>query len=164
MSQVPFCCLILGCGNALRGDDGVGLWLARWAEERFRAEPAVRVVLQQQWTPELAEDIAHADSVLFIDCSVDSAPGQVRLRPVGTTATGLEHGTHHLGACELLALAHELYGFRPRAALLLTMSAGSLDLGEELSGAVQAALPRACFMLEDAVLRLLAGTLQGASE
>jgi Ni,Fe-hydrogenase maturation factor len=31
-------CLILACGNTLRGDDGVGPWLAEWAEKRFREE------------------------------------------------------------------------------------------------------------------------------
>jgi Ni,Fe-hydrogenase maturation factor len=27
--------LILACGNTLRSDDGVGPWLAEWAEQHF---------------------------------------------------------------------------------------------------------------------------------
>jgi len=79
MTQNTARCLILACGNTLRSDDGVGPWLAEWAEKRFASEADVHVVSRHQWTPELAEEIAHAESVLFIDCSVDSASGSVAL-------------------------------------------------------------------------------------
>ena len=68
-------CLVLACGNTLRSDDGVGPKLAAWAEERFRENPEVRVISRQQWTPDLAEDIAGADSVLFVDASVKPPAG-----------------------------------------------------------------------------------------
>ena len=82
MNAPPVRCLIVACGNTLRSDDGIGPWLARWAEGRFEAVAAVRVLSRQQWTPDLAEDVAHAESVVFIDCSVESSPGEVRSRPV----------------------------------------------------------------------------------
>jgi hydrogenase maturation protease len=68
MSSTQARCLILACGNTLRGDDGVGLWLAEWAEQRFSDQPGVRIIADHQWTPELAEDVARAQSLLFIDC------------------------------------------------------------------------------------------------
>jgi len=74
MTEPKARCLILACGNTLRSDDGVGPNLAAWAEERFRQDPDVRVISRQQWTPDLAEDIAPADSVLFIDASVNPRP------------------------------------------------------------------------------------------
>ena len=73
MQPIRARCLILGCGNTLRGDDGVGPWLCAWAERRLCSEPGVRVIARQQWTPELAEDVAAADAVVFIDCSIESA-------------------------------------------------------------------------------------------
>jgi hydrogenase maturation protease len=151
----PTRCLILACGNTLRGDDGVGPWLAQWAESHFASDPAVRVLWRQQWTPELAEDIAAAKLVLFIDCSVDSPPGQVTLTPIApaTTLTGL--ATHHLGAPELLTLAYELFHASPSSAQLLTIGAASMELSENLSPAVSAALPRACRLLDKASMRLL---------
>ena len=82
MVRTPYRCLILACGNTLRSDDGLGPRLAEWAEQQFLTEPAVRVLSRQQWTPELAEDIAAAESVLFIDCSAESAPGLVKLAPL----------------------------------------------------------------------------------
>ena len=155
MSSTPARCLILACGNTLRSDDGVGPWLAAWAEERFRLDPAVRVLVRQQWTPELAEEIAAAASVLFIDCSVKSAPGSVGLIPVEPAAGARGLATHHLGAAELLGLAGELYDSLPRDAQLLTVGAGSTELGEEFSEAVRDATPQACELLERTVLASL---------
>ena len=51
--------------------------------------------------------------------------------------------THHLGAAELLRVAQDLYGTQPRRACLLTIGAGSIELGEGLSPAVRDALPDA---------------------
>ena len=147
--------LILACGNTLRSDDGVGLFLAEWAEQRFAGNADVRVIARQQWTPELAEDIANAESVLFIDCSVDSAPGSVRLTPVEPAASNQGIATHHSGAAELLALARDFYNSLPRNAQLLTIGAGSTELGEVFSDAVTAALPEACKCIEVLISQLL---------
>jgi len=149
----PIRCLILACGNTLRGDDGVGPALACWAEDRFRAEPAVRIVSRQQWTPELSEDIARAQSVIFIDCSIAARPGSVNLLPVEPALHGQAAATHHLGACELIALAQLLYGNSPEAPLLLTIGACSTELGEHLSPEAQSALLTAQALLEETVLR-----------
>ena len=148
-------CLILACGNTLRGDDGLGLWLARWAEERFKSETQVRILSRHQWTPELAEEVAQAESVLFIDCSVDSAPGSIRLLPVDPAATAQGLGTHHSGAAELLAMSREFYNSLPGKAMQLTIGAGSTELGEEFSPAVTDALREACRLLDDTVRHFL---------
>ncbi len=149
-------CLILACGNTLRGDDGLGPWLAQWAEERFKSEPQVRVVSRQQWTPELAEEVAHAESVLFIDCAIDSAPGEIKLVPVEPAAGAEGLGTHHSGAAELLAMAREFYNSLPRGAMQLTIGAGSTELGEEFSPAVTGAIPEACRLIKETVLHSIA--------
>lgn len=148
MSQTPARCLILACGNTLRGDDGVGLWLAEWAEQHFSTQAGVRVIADHQWTPELAEDVARAESVLFIDCSIDSLPGSVTVTPVHPALGGPEHNSHHLDAAELLALGRELYHSLPRNALSLTIGAGSIELSEVFSDPVIAALPEACKLIE----------------
>ena len=151
----PTRCLILACGNTLRSDDGVGPRLAEWAEERFRENDDVRVVARQQWTPDLAQDIAAAESVLFIDSSVKSLPGRVVLIPVEPLENRNGSATHNMNANELMGLARELYGSRSAHAMLLTVGAGSTELGETLSDPVEAALPRARGVLEKAVLTFL---------
>jgi len=155
MSEPPFSCLILACGNTLRGDDGIGPWLAQWAEENFSDDPAIRVISRQQWTPDLAEDLAAAEAVLFIDCSITSAPGSIAIQDVEPSAPAAGLATHHQGAPELLALAHELYNSLPSNALLMTIGAASIELGETFSEPVLDAIPKACALLEETVALLL---------
>jgi hydrogenase maturation protease len=140
----------------LREDDGVGPWLAAWASQRFRADEGVKVIASQQWTPELAYEISQSESVIFIDCAMNASPGSVRLTAVELGKEALGLATHHLDASQLLSLSQELYGAVPRSSLLLTVGAGSLELREGFSEAVQAALPDACAQLETTVPRMLA--------
>lgn len=118
----------------------------------------MRLISRQQWTPDLAEDIAQADSVIFIDCAVDMEPGAIQVAPVEPSPAPAGIATHHTDAAELLALSEELFAARPRSALLLTIGAGSTELGETFSKSVSAALPPACETLEAAILRLLASS------
>jgi hydrogenase maturation protease len=148
-------CLILACGNTLREDDGVGPFLAEWAEERWRGDSRVRILCDHQWTPEMVEEVASAATVVFVDCSGDAAPGAIQARVVEPTEDISRLGTHHLDAAQLLALSGQLYGSMPRNSLLLTVGAGSLELREGLSDAVRAALPEARRMLERSVLHML---------
>jgi hydrogenase maturation protease len=164
MSRTPVRCLILACGNTLREDDGVGPFLADWAELRFIADPAVRVLTRQQWTPDLAAEIAEADSVIFLDCSVESAPGSVHLAPVEPVAAGPGLATHHTGAPELLALSRELYDSLPSHVVLLTVGAASTALREGFSESVAAALPEARRLLENAVMQFLANPNAATNE
>ncbi len=155
MTQTTARCLILACGNTLRSDDGIGPWLAQWAEEKFGDHPGIRVIARQQWTPDLAEEIARSGSVLFIDCSIASPPGSVQIRTIEPSSPAQGLATHHQGAQELLALAHEFYNSLPLHALLLTIGAGSTELGEEFTEPVLDAIPEALALLERIVLHSL---------
>lgn len=155
MKQTKARCLILACGNTLRSDDGIGPWLAGWAEQQFSVEPGVLVIARQQWTPDLAEDIARAGAVLFIDCSIASAAGSLDLVDVQACGPSKGLATHHVGAAELLGLARELYDSLPQIALMLTIGAGSTELGETFSEAVLDGIPQACELLKRTVDKLL---------
>ena len=155
MSQTSIRCLILACGNTLREDDGVGPFLAEWAEEHWRGDSRVRVLSDHQWTPEMAEEVAHAESVIFVDCATDSPPGVVRTMIVEPAGADSKIGTHHLDAGQLLALSQQFYGVLPRSSLLITVGAASLELREGFSDVVQAALPEASRILQESVQRLL---------
>ena len=126
-------CLVLACGNTLRSDDGVGPKLAEWAAARFQKNSSVRIVARQQWTPDLAADIAGANSVLFVDSSVDSVPGRVSLTAVSSNCGNGDPGAHHLQAHELLGLTRSLYGSMASHAMLLTVGAGSTRTGRNFS-------------------------------
>jgi Ni,Fe-hydrogenase maturation factor len=79
----------------------------------------------------------------------------VLLREIAPAALRPGLVTHHLGAAELLSVAEELYGARPRRACLLTIGAGSVELGDQLSPAMKGAVSDARELLELTVRQLL---------
>jgi hydrogenase maturation protease len=135
-------CLILACGNPLRGDDGAAWYLAD-ALQRNTLPDGIRILVQQQWTPELAADIAEATSVLFLDSSLSQAPGSVTLRPVSPASAPPSFLTHHLDASSLLALTQSLYLSAPTHSSLLLIGAETVEHGESLSPIVEGAIPKA---------------------
>jgi hydrogenase maturation protease len=132
--------LVIGYGNELRRDDGVGPRVARavagWGW------PGLAAVSVHQLTPELAEAAAGADEVLFVDAA---AGGGVRVRPVRPAARRPALG-HTSSPPELLAVAEALYGRRPLA-WLITVGAADLGFGEGLS-------PAAARGMEEALRRI----------
>jgi len=140
--------LVIGYGNPLRGDDGVGQIAARRLSERPLADQ-VEVLPCHQLTPELAWPISRADLVIFIDAGLDQPPGAVACRPIEPLEAG-GAWTHAASPSALLAGALELYGARPRA-LLVSIGVASLDYHEQLSEPVSAALQRVTWMVEQLI-------------
>ena len=136
--------LLLACGNSLRQDDGVGLRIAEAAEQVFPAS-RLRILAAPQFTPEMAAELATTDLALFVDASAADEPGAIRIRPVGPCAAPAE--THRLDPPALLALAEELSGHAPSRAFVLTIGAARFDYGEDLSGPIRQAIPRAVRLL-----------------
>jgi len=171
----PHQVLVVGYGNPLRGDDGVGqevaeaLWAARATSPDLNG---ATFVWSHQLTPEIALDVARSGFVVFVDAASDGqAAGSVTVRalapwedgPAGADA-GVPGGclpTSRLGAAAggcwqdlspeaLVSLARDLYGSAPPA-VLVTVSVGDLQLGSRLSPAVSAAVPKAVASVRDLV-------------
>ena len=129
--------LIIGYGNALRGDDGAGYIAAELLRERIH-NPAVEVLIMQQLVPELMEPISRAVQVLFIDAAILGRAGsfqRVPLRPAPACA----QFTHHATPETLLAGAQSLYGHTPEA-LLYTIPGEFFEIGQELTPSVRRAV------------------------
>ena len=124
--------IVIGYGNTLRGDDGVGV---RVAEAVAALQlPGVRTFTCQQLSPEHAELIARAEHVVFVDAAVD-APKDVQLRELVPGDTTQLMG-HAADPRTMLALAREVFGHAPKA-WWLTIPAVSLEFGESLSPAAE---------------------------
>jgi hydrogenase maturation protease len=131
--------LIVGYGNALRTDDGLGWHAAALLADDPRLAGAT-IIRRQQLTPELALDISRAARVIFIDAS-NRAPGSVAIEPVAATpAAAAPAWSHHVDPAVLLALARDLYGASPEA-FAVSAGAADLGLGEDLSDALAEVLP-----------------------
>lgn len=120
--------LTIGYGNPLRGDDGLGPFVAEAI--RRRKGQGVRVVVAQQLLPELAEELAAADSAVFVDACASGQDVEVREMAVG--GGGPAACTHAANPASLLALAAALYGRAPRA-WIVSIRGERFDLGEGLS-------------------------------
>jgi hydrogenase maturation protease len=143
-------CLVLCCGNPIRGDDGVALKIAE-AVEQSASLPGVEILADQQWMPEMAEKLSQVETVFFVDCSTASAAGTISFFPVKPAASLPRLFTHHLDAPSLLKLTLDLYGRIPERAAILTVGAESLELREGLSEPVLRALPEAIAKLTLAI-------------
>jgi hydrogenase maturation protease len=130
--SAPSGILIIGYGNTLRGDDGVGSRVAE-AVEKLQL-PNVRTLICQQLSPEHADPIASAETVIFVDAAVD-APKEVQLRPLDPGPTS-QLMAHAADPRTMLALARDVFGHTPRA-WWLTIPAVKLEFGEELSPEAQ---------------------------
>ena len=131
--------LIVGYGNTLRGDDGVGRVAAQALAEAAAIE-GIDVVSCHQLLPELAEPIAAADLAIFIDAKVSLGPGEIAVTQVECEPAPPSGLVHHMDPGTLLQMARKLYGRAPTA-FLISVGAGSLALSEVLSPAVATALP-----------------------
>ncbi|HZD71671.1 MAG TPA: hydrogenase maturation protease, partial [Actinomycetes bacterium] len=86
--------LVIGYGNSLRGDDGLG-----WhAAGRLAADPRLagaEVLARHQLTPELAEEVSRAALVVLVDARQDGGqPGVVtvsRVEPGHATGSAWSH-------------------------------------------------------------------------
>jgi hydrogenase maturation protease len=132
--------LVLACGNTLRGDDGVGWWIAGRVEQYF-GSCDVEVEFVRQLTPELSDQVSCAELVIFVDCSSIVAPGDVSVLPVSPAELLPRILTHHLDPASLLRLSADLYGRIPDEAYVVAVGGESFELVETLTEPVTAAVP-----------------------
>jgi hydrogenase maturation protease len=141
--------LIVGYGNALRGDDGAGYVAAELLRNRIQ-DPHVEILCQHQLLPELAENLSRAAHVIFIDASVSGRAGKfsrIPLRP----APACSRFTHHATPESLLAAAQALYGHTPEATLY-TIPGRNFEVGQELTPSVRRAVRELVDTLEKELL------------
>lgn len=133
---------IMGIGNEARGDDAVGLVVAR----HLRHEIPDRVTVQEVRGEgiELLDRWQNADAVILIDASRSgAAPGTIhRLEPLTQT---IPHGlfpcsTHAFGVAEAIELARALQQLPPRL-VVYGIEGAQFDIGSKLSAAVLQAVP-----------------------
>ncbi|MGF1668110.1 MAG: hydrogenase maturation protease [Acidimicrobiia bacterium] len=118
--------LVIGVGNDLRRDDGVGRVVASTIEEM--ALPGVRVMTRSQLVPELVEEIAGSDRVVVVDASIDSVSLTARLAEAGTDPAMTHHGSPEA----LVSLARTIGQAVPDV-YVVGVPAADLGLGEGLT-------------------------------
>jgi hydrogenase maturation protease len=141
---------VLGLGNRLMRDDGVGARVLDELARRYRLPPAVSLIQSEAPMARLAAELDGVGHLIVVDAvRGGQAPGTVYgVRPEQLATVGRRAcSSHGMDLADLLALLTAL-GRCPDIRII-GVEAGGVEAGElkeaglELSGPVAAALPRA---------------------
>ena len=143
--------LVIGLGNCLLGDDGIGI---RVVEELGRRELPSNVALADGGTTGLGL-VSLMDGfqrVIVVDaadmgrqpgCVVKFSPSEVQFKATGDTLS-----LHQVGLGEVLALTEAL-GVTPPEMTIIGVQPERTAIGEELSPAVERAIPECIGIVMD---------------
>lgn len=147
--------LVLGVGNELMRDDGVGLRALR-ALEREDWPDNVEFLEGATFTQDLFHLLGDYKALLVLDVACfGGRPGEIRVLDEGdlTEGEGPRCSLHELDLKESLRLADEL-GTRPHLRLVVMEPGNCADWGQNLTGEVEAALPGYLATARREILRL----------
>jgi hydrogenase maturation protease len=120
--------LMIGFGNPLRGDDGVGpIVVSRLSG----LHPDVECLTTLQLQPEHADLMRGREIVLFVDASVNV--DRVTVNPVGEDEYEQWQAGHSVTPAGLTALCRAMYPDPPPRIYLLEIPARTLEFGEHLT-------------------------------
>ena len=162
-SARPPAVLVVGAGNADRGDDAVGRVVVRRVSEVLAAQgelsPAgpVAVIEHQGEGTSLLEAWQDAGAVVVVDAAAPgAAPGAIcRIDArAGPLPAALLRSTHAFGVAEAVELARAM-GRLPRSLVVYAVEGLSFAAGAAMSPEVQAAAPEAAAQVLDEVRALL---------
>lgn len=135
--------VILGAGNTLLSDEGVGVHLVRRLEARHRFPEDVELVDAGTFGLLAGQYAEEADLLYIVDAlAVEGTPGRV-IRYTGeelrTDRMPVKLGPHQMGLLDMLAMA-EMRQRTPAEVHVFGVIPESLDTGETLSPSCAAAL------------------------
>lgn len=136
--------VVLGIGNVLQTDEGVGPRCVREFERRFELEPAVMLIDGGTSAMELLDDMAKADLLLILDAVSSGRPAGSVVKLSGDEVPRFfttKLSPHQVGIADVLA-ALALTDESPGETIIIGVEPASLKLGMELSPTVAAAVPR----------------------
>lgn len=120
--------LIIGYGNPIRGDDGIGQAVIAEVEQWNLAN--VRSQSLHQLTPEMAAEMAEVETVIFVDAGLEG--DSVNITSLEPLPSDLFNWGHSLNPRSLLSLTQFLYQKSPQA-WLIAIPGENFELSETLS-------------------------------
>ncbi len=142
---------VLGYGNPLRGDDGIGWAAASKLQERFNESPTINVETCLQLTPELAEQFSENDLVILIDAAANGKPGEISVRLVDPVEN--HQPINHFSKPEtILSMARDLYDKAPKA-YIATITGESFEYEDSLSVTVATKIPKLVDLIQEIIMK-----------
>jgi hydrogenase maturation protease len=134
--------MILGLGNVLRRDEGLGIRALWRLQEEYTLPEDIQPVDGGTLGLELLSYLEEARRVLVLDAALTDGPPGTLLRLAGDDVPaflGMRTSPHEIGLADLLAVAR-LRGTAPSEIVVLGMQPEVIELGWELSETVEAQL------------------------
>jgi hydrogenase maturation protease len=127
--------VVLGCGNELMGDEGVGVHVARLLEAKLSGSaPNIRVI-DGGTSPDFCHLLDGAEKLVIVDAVKGGCePGTVyRFSPDQIVAEeAVATSVHQIGVLDNLKMM-ELTGNRPAETVIIGVEPARIELGLELS-------------------------------
>ena len=142
--------LVIGYGNTIRQDDGVGYRLAEFLAQH---PPSLdfcdlKAIAVHQLTPDLAAEVAQATEVIFVDMVPTSPTVQLhQLTPQSQMSVGKTSLGHLSDPQCILQLSDRLFGASPQGYWLL-IPGERWEMGEDLSPLAQQGFSQALAILQ----------------
>jgi hydrogenase maturation protease len=130
--------LVLGIGNLIMTDDGIGVRVVQHLVEQYRFPPEVRLLDGGTLGLDLLHYLEGIERLLIVDAVATGGPPGTLVRLEGEEiprAFQTKLSPHQMGLQDLLVVA-ELQGHCPREMLLWGVQPADLTMGIELSPAV----------------------------
>lgn len=149
--------LVLGIGNTLLKDEGVGIHVIRALRESAASADGVDYLDGGTLSFTLAGPIEEAEQLIVVDAAeLKAPPGTVRML-VGDEMDAFVSGkrkasVHEVGLTDLMTIA-KLTGRWPDRRALVAIQPREVDWGEHCSPEVAAAVPEACRLVRDQLER-----------
>jgi len=151
------CTLILGIGNTLLSDEGIGVHILNHLSAQDKLGSHVEYIDGGTLSFTLADAIARSEHFIVIDAAeLQSPPGTVQVFENQAMDDYISHGNkrsvHEVGLIDLLSITL-LSDALPVKRALIGIQPQQLGWGSQPTTAVAAAIPNAIFQVEDLLQR-----------
>lgn len=149
--------LVLGIGNTLLSDEGVGVHVTRQLQSLLPESEDIEILDGGTLSFTLASPIGDADALIVVDAAqLKSAPGTLEVFE-GETMDAFLRGNrkssvHEVGLIDLMSIAL-LTGSWPERRALVAIQPENMEWGEHPTPRVAAAMPAACQRIQSLIGR-----------
>jgi hydrogenase maturation protease len=134
--------VVLGLGNVLRRDEGLGIRALQRLQERYALSEEVQLVDGGTLGLDLLAYLEDVRRLLVLDAALTEGPPGALIRLAGEDVPaflGMRSSPHEVGLADLLAVLR-LRGLEPEEVVVLGMQPEVIELGWELSPTISARL------------------------
>ena len=149
--------LVLGLGNTLLGDEGIGVHVIQNMQNEYSDLNGVTFLDGGTLSFTLASYIEEANNLIIIDAAqLNRTPGEISVfegENMDQFVTGNRNkSVHEVNMTDILALAY-LTGHLPKRRALIGIQPQFIDWSDTLSESVEQAIPNVCKITRELLMR-----------